>query len=73
MKNAVDRLSISTSGPELWRFEIFGQCPPWGVNCPETLRQKFHQRTHLVDLGQYLAMVEKKSYVPSLEVIRFRP
>ena len=64
VKNAVDCFSISTSGPELWPIEVCRIVPPLGVNCPETLRHKFHQRAHLVDLGQYLATVEKKIICP---------
>jgi len=30
VKNAVDRLSISTSGPELWPFEVCRIVPPLG-------------------------------------------
>jgi len=49
--NAVDRLLISTSGPEIWRFQIFGGCTTW-VHCgPETLRQKFHQLARMIELG----------------------
>ena len=49
--NAVDRLSISTSGPEIWRFQIFGGYPTLGNYGPETRRQKSLQLTHLIDLG----------------------
>ena len=49
--NAVDRLSISTSGPEIWPFQIFGGYPTLENYGPETLRQKSHQLTNVVDLG----------------------
>ena len=49
--NAVDRLSISTSGPEIWRFQIFGGCTTWVHYGPETLRRKFHQLAHMIELG----------------------
>jgi len=51
VKNAVDLLSISTSGPELRQFEVCRIVSPSGVNCHETLRHKCHQRSDLVDLG----------------------
>jgi len=49
--NAVDRLSISTSGPEIWRFQIFGGCTTWVHYGPETLSQKFHQLADVIELG----------------------
>ena len=49
--NAVDRLSISTSGPEIWRFQIFGGYPTLENYGPETLSQKCHQLAHMIELG----------------------
>ena len=37
MKNAVDRLSISTSGPELWPIEVCRIVPPLGGQLPRNL------------------------------------
>jgi len=40
VKNAVDRLSISTSGPELWPIEVCRIVPPLGGKLPRNPSSK---------------------------------